>query len=62
MNKWYILVALLIFPILILLKKQDRFKKSTIIRKLDSLINWIFWILLLAYGAAFVYWLLRVLG
>lgn len=62
MKKWYFLiVTIIVFYILASIKKKQKAKKDGIVKRIDTFINLVFWILLIAYSLTFIYWLYKAL-
>jgi len=62
MKKWYVvLIAILAFSILASIKKRRSSRRDGIIKRIDTFINILFWVLLIAYSLTFLYWLYRAI-
>ncbi|MCK4764540.1 MAG: hypothetical protein KAW12_20235 [Candidatus Aminicenantes bacterium] len=62
MRKWYVIIfAVVFFVVLSAVKKRRKTQKDGIVKRIDTFVNFLFWFLLLAYSAAFVYWIFRAL-
>ena len=63
MKKWYfVIITIVVFFVLASIKKGQKSKKDNIFKRIDSFVSLLFWVLLTAYGIAFIYWLYQVIS
>jgi hypothetical protein len=62
MKKWYIVIIIfLLFYLVVLSDKIETLKTNKFLKRINNFINIMAWLLLIFYGAAFIYWIIKTI-